>query len=99
MMVTFKNILTAQVNVFDSFIIIIPSSLLVEGDSDWYGKKMVRALSENGITEAATRCGANIVSPDYINPDDMKMFVWSWDQQVGQQSSSLLTLAGTKLRY
>lgn len=43
---------------------------------------MVRALSEFGITEAATRCGVNIVSPDYINPDDMKMFVWSWDQQV-----------------
>jgi hypothetical protein len=61
--------------------------LSVDGDSDWYGKKMVRALSENGITEAATRCGANIVSPDYINPDDMKMFVWSWDQQVSVKQS------------
>jgi hypothetical protein len=27
------------------------------------------------------RCGVNIISSDYTNPDDMKLFVWSWDQQ------------------
>lgn len=53
----------------------------VEGDSDWYGKAMVRALGASGTTEAGTRCGVNLVSSDYTNPDDMKMFVWSWDQK------------------
>jgi hypothetical protein len=52
----------------------------VEGDYDWYGKQQVRALT-SGFAEAATRCGVQVVSPDYINPDDMKMYVWSWDQQ------------------
>jgi hypothetical protein len=27
-----------------------------------------------------SRCGVNLVSSDYTNPDDMKFFVWSWDQ-------------------
>lgn len=50
----------------------------IEGDSDWYGKEMVRAL-DGSFTEAATRCGVNIVSGDYQNPDSMQLFVWSWD--------------------
>lgn len=55
-------------------------SCTVEGDSDWYGQTMVRALGASGTTEAGTRCGVNLVSSDYTNPDEMKMFVWSWDQ-------------------
>lgn len=50
----------------------------VEGDSQWYGKQWVRAL-DGSFTEAATRCGVQIVSGDYTNPDDMKFYVWSWD--------------------
>lgn len=52
----------------------------VQGDQSWYGKEWVRAL-DGTFTEAATRCGVQIVSGDYTNPDDMKFFVWSWDQQ------------------
>jgi len=52
----------------------------IEGDSEWYGSQMVRALSLSGIMESASRCGVNLISPDYINPDEMKMYVWSWDQ-------------------
>lgn len=52
----------------------------VEGDTNWYGSKWVRAL-DGSFIEAATRCGVQIVSKDYMNPDDMKLFVWSWDQQ------------------
>ncbi|KAJ1417561.1 hypothetical protein B484DRAFT_400793 [Ochromonadaceae sp. CCMP2298] len=52
----------------------------VEGDNDWYGQTWVRALDGTFI-EAATRCGVQLVSGDYTNPDDMKLFVWSWDQQ------------------
>jgi hypothetical protein len=44
----------------------------IQGDNDWYGKKMVRAL-DGSFTEAATRCGVNIVSGNYQNPDDMKV--------------------------
>lgn len=51
----------------------------VEGDTAWYGQKQIRAL-DGSFTEAATRCGVQVVSGDYTNPDDMKMFVWSWDQ-------------------
>jgi hypothetical protein len=52
----------------------------ISGDKSWYGKEWVRAL-DGTFTEAATRCGVNIVSGDYTNPDDMKFYVWSWDQQ------------------
>ena len=52
----------------------------VEGDSSWYGQQQVRALDGTFI-EAATRCGVQVASADYINPDDMKLYVWSWDQQ------------------
>lgn len=52
----------------------------VEGDSSWYGSQWVRAL-DGSFIEAATRCGVQIVSKDYMNPDDMKLYVWSWDQQ------------------
>lgn len=52
----------------------------VEGDTKWYGTEMVRAL-DGSFIEAATRCGVQIASTDYINPDDMKFYVWSWDQQ------------------
>lgn len=52
----------------------------VEGDSNWYGNQWVRAL-DGSFIEAATRCGVQLVSKDYVNPDDMKLFVWSWDQQ------------------
>jgi hypothetical protein len=48
------------------------------GSTDWYGKTMVRAL-DGSFIEAATRCGVNIVSGDYTEPDEMKLFVWSWD--------------------
>jgi len=51
----------------------------VEGDTTWYGTQWVRAL-DGSFIEAATRCGAQVVSGNYLNPDDMKMFVWSWDQ-------------------
>lgn len=50
----------------------------INGEGDWYGKKMARAL-DGSFIEAATRCGVNIVSGDYVEPDDMKFFVWSWD--------------------
>jgi hypothetical protein len=52
----------------------------VEGDTNWYGSQWVRAL-DGSFIEAATRCGVQVVSADYINPDDMKLYVWSWDQQ------------------
>lgn len=52
---------------------------VIEGDNDWYGKQWVRAL-DGSFIEAATRCGVNVVSPDYLNPDDLKFYVWSWDQ-------------------
>lgn len=51
----------------------------IEGDNNWYGKQWVRGFDSYGLIEAATRCGATIVSGDYMNPDDMKLFVWSWD--------------------
>eukprot|EP01116_Phalansterium_solitarium_P013328 TRINITY_DN306_c0_g1_i2.p1 TRINITY_DN306_c0_g1~~TRINITY_DN306_c0_g1_i2.p1 ORF type:complete len:446 (+),score=145.15 TRINITY_DN306_c0_g1_i2:527-1864(+) len=51
----------------------------IQGDTEWYGRKMVRAL-DGTIIEPATRCGVNIVSGNYQNPDEMKLFVWSWDQ-------------------
>ena len=60
----------------------------MEGDSNWYGKTWVRALSAAECTEAATRCGVNVVSSDYTNPDDMKMFVWSWDQKEPKSTDS-----------
>jgi hypothetical protein len=28
---------------------------------------------------AATRCGVNVVSPNYVQPRDMAAFVWTWD--------------------
>lgn len=52
----------------------------IQGDHAWYGSKWVRAL-DGSFIEAATRCGVQVVSKDYMNPDDMKLFVWSWDQQ------------------
>jgi hypothetical protein len=52
---------------------------VIQGDADWYGKTWVRAL-DGSFVEAATRCGVQIASGDYTNPDDMKFFVWSWDQ-------------------
>lgn len=51
----------------------------INGDMSWYGKEWVRAL-DGTFTEAATRCGVQVVSGDYTNPDDMKFYVWSWDQ-------------------
>jgi hypothetical protein len=51
----------------------------IDGDKSWYGKEWVRAL-DSTVTEAATRCGVPVVSGDYTNPDDMKLYVWSWDQ-------------------
>lgn len=51
----------------------------IDGDMDWYGKEWVRAL-DGTFTEAATRCGVPVISGDYTNPDDMKFYVWSWDQ-------------------
>jgi hypothetical protein len=50
----------------------------VEGDKNWYGKQWVRAL-DGSFVEAATRCGVQVASGDYTNPDDMKFYVWSWD--------------------
>lgn len=50
----------------------------IEGDADWYGKKMVRAL-DGSFPEAATRCAVNVVAGNYQNPDSMQFFVWSWD--------------------
>lgn len=66
---------------FDTNDLVEYPNCTVEGDSDWYGKAMVRALGASETTEAGTRCGVNLVSSDYTNPDDMKMFVWSWDQK------------------
>ena len=51
----------------------------VEGDSHWYGSQWVRGL-DGSFIEAASRCGVQFVSGDYTNPDDMKLYVWSWDQ-------------------
>jgi hypothetical protein len=51
----------------------------IENDADWYGKEFVRAFDQDLSTEAAVRCGSTVVSPDYINPDDLKSWVWSWD--------------------
>lgn len=50
----------------------------IEGDTAWYGKQWVRAL-DSSFFEAATRCGVQVASGDYTNPDDMKFYVWSWD--------------------
>lgn len=58
----------------------------IQGDNAWYGKQWVRAL-DGTFTEAATRCGVQIVSGDYTNPDDMKFYVWSWDQQEPSNSA------------
>jgi hypothetical protein len=52
---------------------------VVEGDTNWYGTEWVRAL-DGSFIEAATRCAVNLASGDYLNPDDMKFYVWSWDQ-------------------
>jgi hypothetical protein len=38
----------------------------------------VRAL-DGSFTEAATRCGVQVVSGDYTNPDDVKFNIWSFD--------------------
>ncbi len=48
---------------------------IIEGDSDWYGKQQVRSL-DGSFIEAATKCGVQVVSGDYTNPDEMKFFVW-----------------------
>jgi len=37
-----------------------------------YGSQWVRAL-DGSFLEAATRCGVQLASGDYINPDDMKV--------------------------
>jgi hypothetical protein len=50
----------------------------IEGDNDWYGKKFVRALDGGPFTEAAVRCGVNIVSGDYQNPDAMQVCGLVW---------------------
>lgn len=63
----------------------------VEGDNAWYGKEWVRAL-DGTFTEAATRCGVQIVSGDYTNPDDMKFYVWSWDQQEPSHAEGCVAL-------
>lgn len=39
---------------------------------------MARALS-SGVPEDMTKCGVNIVSPNYVSSDIVKGFVWSWD--------------------
>lgn len=57
----------------------------IEGDHDWYGNQWVRAL-DGSFIEAATRCGVQIASGDYTNPDDVKFYVWSWD--FGQPSAA-----------
>jgi len=51
---------------------------IIEGDSSWYGSQQVRSL-DGSFIEAATKCGVQVVSADYLNPDDMKFYVWSWD--------------------
>jgi thiamine monophosphate kinase len=48
---------------------------VISGDADWYGKQQVRSL-DGSFIEAATRCGVQVVSGDYTNPDEMKFFVW-----------------------
>ncbi len=52
------------------------------GNSSWYGNQLVRALvgtlaTNDGLIEHAASCGVNIVSPNYIMPDDLAKFVWT----------------------
>mmetsp|Transcript_3873 Transcript_3873/g.5328 ORF Transcript_3873/g.5328 Transcript_3873/m.5328 type:complete len:453 (+) Transcript_3873:62-1420(+) len=54
-------------------------SCVVEGDSSWFGSQWVRAL-DGSFLEAASRCGVQLASSDYVNPDDMQLLVWSWQQ-------------------
>ena len=51
----------------------------MEGDSSWFGSQWVRAL-DGSFLEAAARCGVQLASSDYVNPDDMQLLVWSWQQ-------------------
>jgi hypothetical protein len=66
-------------------------SCVVEGDSNWYGSQWVRAL-DGSFIEAATRCGVQLASGDYINPDDMKYYVWSWDQKEPSSSTGCVAM-------
>ena len=34
----------------------------------------------DALRAAATRCGVNVVSPNYVQPRDMAAFVWTWDE-------------------
>mmetsp|Transcript_5083 Transcript_5083/g.15485 ORF Transcript_5083/g.15485 Transcript_5083/m.15485 type:complete len:462 (+) Transcript_5083:1-1386(+) len=51
----------------------------ISGDTQWYGTELVRALTAAtpDFVQRASDCAVNIVSPDYIMPDNMRSFVWS----------------------
>jgi hypothetical protein len=51
----------------------------ISGDSAWYGNEFVRGLTKQSpqfVTESSN-CAVNIVSGDYIMPDQLQRFVWS----------------------
>lgn len=69
-------------------------SCAIAGDNSWYGNTWVRAL-DGSVTEAATRCGVPIVSGNYLNPDDLKFNVWSWDQQEPSSADGCVAMLPT----
>lgn len=51
----------------------------VKGRGGWQGSVWQRGLSTPySFAYLGTRCGVNIVSPDYVQPRDMASYVWSW---------------------
>lgn len=53
----------------------------ISGDDKWYGTEFVRALGTNdSFIQNANDCGVNIVSPNYITPDDVAQFVWTFER-------------------
>lgn len=44
--------------------------------------------THDALRANATRCGVNIVSPNYVQPRDMAAFVWTWD--VGEPAVSAM---------
>lgn len=62
----------------------------ISGDARWYGTEMVRGLTAATpeFMEKANDCAVNIVSPDYIMPDQLPLFVWSLEANETLSSES-----------
>jgi len=72
------------------------------GDRSWWGTTWVRALGQtagSGVTEGMTRCGVPLTAGNYVNPDDMRAFVWSWAPGEPKQGSDLCASLSSSARW